>query len=215
MVLYTADILEKAEPIQTTKKTKKTKKVADPDPVAEKVAEGIVEEVKENKPPTEKQLAARERAKEKRLLKKKELEEEKAVKLKQLEDERNEVDKKMAALAEKKRLRQEARKAKKESVTPPPSEVSEDKEEEVKEKKKKRPADPNEPPPWFQKYIAGVKDEEAKQSSVKRTKKEISEESKTVAADRWNDGLVRDRVQNEVDNHMNRMYTMMFGNRRL
>jgi hypothetical protein len=36
-------------------------------------------------------------------------------------------------------------------------------------------------------------------------------EAKETAAKSWNDGFVRDRVTNEVDNHMNRMYSMIFG----
>ena len=71
-----------------------------------------------------------------------------------------------------------------------------------------------EPPAWFQKYVAGVKSEEAKQSSVKVPKKEVLQEAKQTAQEQWNNGLTRDRIQNEVDSHMSRMYGMIFNNRR-
>ena len=72
-----------------------------------------------------------------------------------------------------------------------------------------------EPPAWFAKYIEGVKHEEARLVKTKKPKKEIKQEAKQKAADSWNDGLTRDRVAAEVDSHMNRLYSMIFTNRRM
>jgi putative alpha-1,2-mannosidase len=71
------------------------------------------------------------------------------------------------------------------------------------------------PPVWFKQYVAGVKKEEAKVSKEKKPQRQIQEEAHQVAEHQWKDGFTRDRVRNEVDNHMSRMYHMMFGGRRL
>ena len=63
------------------------------------------------------------------------------------------------------------------------------------------------PPKWFSQYVQGVKSEEAKVADVKRPRKVIAEEAKAAASQSWNDGLTRNRVQNEIDGHMNRMYS--------
>jgi len=73
--------------------------------------------------------------------------------------------------------------------------------------------DREEPPPWFKKYIGSVKKEENAVGD-KKPKKAMAEEIETVAEKTWNDGVTRDRVKQEVDNHMSRMYSQIFGNRR-
>jgi hypothetical protein len=50
-------------------------------------------------------------------------------------------------------------------------------------------------------------------SKEKKPQKAVREEAKEYASDKWNDGLTRGRVQQEVDGHMSRMYGMMFGRR--
>jgi len=67
-----------------------------------------------------------------------------------------------------------------------------------------------EPPEWFKKYVAGVKNEESLHRSPKKPKREIAKEANQVAKEQWGNGLVRDRVRNEVDQHMSRMYQMIF-----
>jgi hypothetical protein len=67
-----------------------------------------------------------------------------------------------------------------------------------------------EPPQWFNKYVEGVKKEEAVQKAEKVPAKQVKQEAQEVAQKSWNDGLTRDRVSNEVDSHMNRMYSMIF-----
>jgi len=61
--------------------------------------------------------------------------------------------------------------------------------------------------------VETVKQQEQKVSAEKKTQKVVREEAKEIAQDKWNDGLTRDRVQQEVDSHMGRMYSMMFGRR--
>lgn len=67
-----------------------------------------------------------------------------------------------------------------------------------------------EPPAWFKKYVTGVKNEESQHRSPKKAKRVIAKEANQVATEQWGNGLVRDRVRNEVDQHMSRMYQMIF-----
>lgn len=60
------------------------------------------------------------------------------------------------------------------------------------------------PPAWFKRYIAGVKKEENANKKLKSSSKQLNEEAEEVAHKTWGSGLVRDRVQNEVDGHMGR-----------
>jgi len=74
----------------------------------------------------------------------------------------------------------------------------------IVEKKKRAPRakkDPSVPPQWFAKYVEGVKSEQASLKPEKIGKKQIKEEAKEEAAKSWNNGLTRNRVQNEVDGH--------------
>ena len=79
-----------------------------------------------------------------------------------------------------------------------------------KEIKKSKKGDESEPPAWFNNYVKGVKMEESKISTEKKPVKIIKEEAKSAAAAHWNNNDTRDRVSNEVDNHMNRLYGMIF-----
>jgi len=91
--------------------------------------------------------------------------------------------------------------------------IEESFEKEVKVKKTRVPRvkkDPTVPPQWFAKYVEGVKQEQATLKPEKIGQKKIKEEAKVAASKSWNNGLTRDRVQNEVDGHMNRMYSMIF-----
>jgi hypothetical protein len=64
-----------------------------------------------------------------------------------------------------------------------------------------------EPPVWFQKYVAGVQKEKADSVGqvTKKQAKEIKTEALKTAHKSWQSGVTRDRVQGEVDSHMNRM----------
>lgn len=73
----------------------------------------------------------------------------------------------------------------------------------------------NEPPTWFKAYLH----DEAKRRNQEKSKKErmpqaaVKHEAEVKATEKWNDGLVRDRVTNEVNSHMNRLYSQIHGRR--
>lgn len=100
------------------------------------------------------------------------------------------------------------RKVSKKEVEPEPVKVEP---EPVKRKKVVR--DPAVPPLWFEKYVQGVKKEEALAKQEKVSAKTVKQEAQETAKKSWDDGLTRDRVTNEVDNHMSRMYSMIFSRR--
>lgn len=85
----------------------------------------------------------------------------------------------------------------------------------IGKKKQKTSRDEDVPPKWFKAYVSNVKKEESTLSKTKKPKKMIAEEAEVQANQQWKNGMVRDRVQNEVDGHMNRMYSMIFGARRM
>jgi len=112
--------------------------------------------------------------------------------------------------------------------SPTPSVQEEDEAEEppVKPKKVTKPkeikpkviidgAAAGDPPTWFKNYLL----DEAKRRNEDKSKSErstISEVKKTAtetAHKKWNDGLTRDRVNNEVSSHMNRLYQQIHGRR--
>jgi len=80
---------------------------------------------------------------------------------------------------------------------------------EKKPQKKPRAVRDDNPPAWFQKYIEGVKREQS-HTGEKKPVKQIQQEAEQEAKSKWENGLVRDRLKNEVDSHMNRMYSMIF-----
>jgi len=209
MTLYSADVLDLAKPVS---KKGKGKKVAEPEPELAEPAP-----VKEKKAPSEKQLAALAKAQETRKRKREEAEQakvdaEEAVKATAAAEE----EKKKIAEAKKEAAR-EKRRAKKQLPTPAESmdeEIDRAVEEIVPEPKKQK-TDDTEPPSWFKQYVAGVKKEEAKISREKKPKKQIQKEAVEVAQKNWSDSFTRDRVRNEVDGHMSRMYQMMFAGRRM
>jgi hypothetical protein len=205
MTLYSADVLDIAKPVP---KKGKGKKNVEKEKLVEEVEPEVVEVAPTKKQPTEKQLAALAKAQESRKRKREEAEK---VKQELLDAEKQKEEKKQEV--------KEKRKAKKiqKLVTPPPS-LDEEIDRAVEELHVK-PAKPNkddtEPPSWFKQYVSGVKKEEAKISREKKPKKQIQQEAVEVAQKNWNDSFTRDRVRNEVDGHMSRMYQMMFAGRRM
>lgn len=105
--------LSKATPVETTKRTYKKRKVEDV--VEERPVEGGKSikslPVKEKKPPTEKQLAAREKMRLARLEKIAKVKEEKERLEEEIRLKAEEVEKKKIELAEKRRLRREEKKS--------------------------------------------------------------------------------------------------------
>lgn len=212
MPLYAASLMDVAKPVE--KKTKKQKEK--PVEETEKVEEKPVKEV------SEKRLAALAKAQETRKRKREEAAaakaaEEEAIKTKEAEikAKEEEIVRKKEEMKEKRRLKRES---KKQEQTPPASEGSSESTDSApvkKVRKQKQPRDENTPPAWFQKYVEGVKQEEAKQAQVKVSKKQVEQEARETATQQWQDGFTRDRVQHEVDNHMGRMYSMIFHNRKM
>jgi translation initiation factor 4G len=91
--------------------------------------------------------------------------------------------------------------------------VEEPKVEIQNEKKPRAPRKKRDPaiaPQWFSKYVEGVQREQAVIKNEKVPAKKAKEEAQEAAAKSWKNGLTRDRVQNEVDGHMSRMYSMIF-----
>jgi hypothetical protein len=82
----------------------------------------------------------------------------------------------------------------------------------VEKKRKREVKKSNDPPEWFKKYVEGVQKEKAATGGDVSKKQEtiIKNEALKVAQKSWDSGFTRDRVQNEVDSHMNRMYSMIF-----
>jgi hypothetical protein len=231
MTLYSADILDLGKPVSATapKKGKKGVKAAEETTVsAAPAAEepSVKVEEKPKRIPTEKQLAALARAQETRKRKREEAEAA-AAESARLEEERleKEREKEEALLAKKEAMklkRKLARDSKKQMSTPPATEssvgsVEEEIEAGIREPVSKKVATEtvDGAPVWFKQYVAGVKKEEAKVSKEKKPQRQIKQEAMDVAEHQWNDGFTRDRVRNEVDNHMSRMYQMMFSGRRL
>lgn len=239
MTLYSADFLDVAKPVETIKK--KGKKVAQESletPVVEENADiAPMALKKEKKPATEKQLAALKKAQEARKVKREELEKSKLAETEAAEKMKTLQEEKEKSLIAKKELLKEKRRLKREEKKqgPTPEASSEESVDgmshavdeavaqvaEVADKpkvtKRKRVQDQTEdtPPAWFKKYVAGVKKEEGVISKEKKPSKQIRIEADKTAEIQWADKFTRNRVQNEVDGHMSRMYQMMFGSRRM
>lgn len=226
MTIYAADVLDLAKPIETKPKKERKRKVKEEIPSTppnKKEHDETVPPPAPKRPMTEARKAALEKAKESRKRKREEAMAMKAAEEEEIRNKEAEIKAKEEELARKKEEAKEKRRlkreAKKQEQTPPNSESSEsavtEPSEVVDVPKKKRVKvvrDDSIPPPWFQKYVEGVKKEEAKVSST--PKKQVAEEARQVAQHAWDDGLTRDRVQNEVDGHMSRMYSMIFHNRK-
>lgn len=236
MTLYKADFLElhgeAVKAVKPTKGKKKKESVEVENVEPERATTGgkqIPEPVK--KPKTEKQLAALERARENR---KRKREEKEAAELNAVEEAKKAVEAKEAELARKKAEQKEKRRLKKESKTkePTPSTdgISEaidsmagvcgneepcEKEVKVRKPKKAKVVQEaiDEPPAWFKKYIEGHEMEKNSLSKEKKPVQVIKKESKQVASDAWADDMTRDRVNQERDNHMSRMYSSIFGSK--
>ena len=208
MALYAADIESLAKPV---KKTQGKKRKAEEASVLQEETPAVTPEPPAKKPPTEKQLAARAKFAENR---KKKLEETAAEKLRletEVAEKQKEIEAKEAAIAEKKKARAEKRKASKEIDTAVDKAV-EEVAEEPKPKKVKRvlKRDESVPPVWFERFVESAKMEESKIAADKKPAKVVKEEAKVAAQAQWSDGYTRDRVNQQVDQHMGKLYSMIF-----
>ena len=200
MSLYSADLIDiAAKPVKL--KAKARKNVDKPE--EEKNEAPAVPPPK--KPRTEKQIQALEKMKIARQLKKDKEEENKKQQAEIEEQKKKEILKKQKQIEEKLEKRREKAKARRENkksenpgpLTPPGSDR----------------VQKEEPPSWFSKFVETVKKQEQTVAAEKKSQKHVKEEAKEIANDKWNDGLTRGRVRQEVDDHMGRMYSMMFGRR--
>ncbi len=71
----------------------------------------------------------------------------------------------------------------------------------------------DQPPSWFKAWIL----EDKKRTNDMKPKKEkitqpvLKQEAVALAKEKWDDGFTRDKINNEVDGHMSRMYQQMWG----
>jgi hypothetical protein len=79
---------------------------------------------------------------------------------------------------------------------------------------KKKPRDPSNgdaPPAWFNKFVGAMMHEKNEQQGIRVNKKHLKEAANQEAESRWRDGYTRERVRATVDDHVSRMYGMIFG----
>jgi len=207
MSIYATDISLLAPPAPKAKKGGK-KKAA---PVVDEPAAPTVPAAPVKKPRTEAQIAATKKAAETR----------KANKAAEVEL-RLKIASTEKALEQAVQKKENKRKRKAVQQEESPSESTEDiVDQEVAKVVKKQRApktvaivpEPEEPPAYLQKYIQGVLKSQNEASEVKKPQKQIKEEAAVQSKAAWGDGVKRDIVRTEVDNHMNRMYRMMFPQR--
>jgi len=197
----------------------------------------IQEPPKGKKPRTEKQLAALEKAKAARAAKKAAAEDEKqkateteAAATAEAERLAQEKAAKKAAQVEKRRAQRAEKKAQEGTLpiagtgvqeTSPPVTASETSEPTLPKPKRQRkvketPATTHEDPPkWFMTFVEGVKREQVAQTGEKVKKADIKAQAEEQAKVTWNDGYTRDRIHHEQNKHLDKMYTMMFNNRKM
>jgi hypothetical protein len=198
MVLYATDLIDLEKP-----KTVKTKRVS-----KKKIEEPVIELKEIEAPPKQKRQRVlkkkvdlkeevkediKENVKEPLLIK--EAPPKKTRKRKQIEiEEPVKEDEKLEQICESPTLVDEPEKPKKTRKIKPKTES-------------KSTQTNTEPPVWFQKYVAGVQKEKADSVGqvTKKQAKEIKTEALKTAHKSWQSGVTRDRVQGEVDSHMNRM----------
>lgn len=213
MPLYAADIESLAKPVKKGGKKRKAEEASQVQEVTPSVTpEPETKPPRERKPPTEKQLAARAKFAENR---KKKIEEAAAEKLRleaEVAEKQKAIEAKEVEIAAKKQARAEKRKMKKEEKE---IDVAVEKALEVEEPKPKKvkrtlKRDESVPPVWFERFVESAKMEESKIATEKKPVKQIKEEAKEVAKAQWSDGYTRDRVNAQVDNHMGKLYSMIF-----
>lgn len=207
MVLYSADISNIAKPVKSVKNTKEPKIKSEPEAVQEPLEKALVEKPKKSRkrkvaPTVEVPVEQVELS----VPKKKYVAKKPKISVPDVPAESLSAET-VVGVEEPEQAESKKRKRTKKivndivKVTPPPS-----------PKKKKVFRDPTVPPLWFEKYIQGVKKEEAMAKEKKVPAKLVKQEATDTAQKSWDDGLTRDRVTNEVDNHMNRMYCNLLFN---
>lgn len=67
-----------------------------------------------------------------------------------------------------------------------------------------------EPPKWFMKYVESMKTFQNEVSDKKRTKKVVKNEANDYAKEQWKKPEVRQKVTDNVDSHLTKMYRQIF-----
>lgn len=189
MSLYVANLMDTAKPVKGKKIVEQV--LTPPESISDDVAEIVL---KEKKPRSDKQIAAFEKAKETRRIKKEEAEKLILQKEQDVLIEQNKQQELFKLKQEKLEIQREKRKAKKESLQVVEDVVLDE-----------------EPPKWFKKYMTSVKMEENLIKTDRQPVKKVKLAAEESAHKEWQNGLTRDRVKNEIDGHMNRMYSQIFG----
>jgi len=70
--------------------------------------------------------------------------------------------------------------------------------------------DDNEPPKWFMNYITGMKNVQNEVSDKKKSKRVLKHEADDYAKQQWKKPDLRQKVTNNVDSHMAKMYRQIF-----
>ncbi len=75
--------------------------------------------------------------------------------------------------------------------------------------------DDNEPPKWFMNYVSGMKNfqNQVSEKSMKKTKRVLKDEADDYAKEQWKKPDLRQRVTDNVDSHLTKMYRQIFTNR--
>lgn len=213
MTIYATNVSD-VQPPQKIKKTRAKKVKEDVAPVAPQNVEPVAAPVKEKKPRTQAQIEATKKAAEARRVKKMEMD--------RVMSQVKENEEALAKLVAMKEAKMVSKKRAKKILTPPPSEISEAVDEAVGDLEKQPPkkrqkmvvkidAPPSEEPPaYLKKYIEGMLKSQNAISDVKKPVKQIKDEANEQSRMTWADNVKRDGFKTEVDNHMNRMYSMMF-----
>jgi hypothetical protein len=217
MTLYSADISKLAKPVKKLQEAHKklaARKKREPEPETEQVEVEL--KPKKRKAPPKKVTKKTKKAPVEESEEEEEEEEEPVPKKKKVakkalptpeptEEEEPKPKKRVKKTSEEPKKRVKVLESSPLDCTPEPPKKR------VRKPKQIEPVKENlEPPQWFNKYVEGVKKEEAIQKTEKVPAKQVKQEAQEVAQKSWNDGLTRDRVSNEVDSHMNRMYSMIF-----
>jgi hypothetical protein len=222
MVLYAADVTSNAKPVK--KKSVSRKKKVDDDELEQELREQIEniskellnkqKQVKSKKPKVVKKVEEEDEedkesvSSSEHVLVKLEPPEVKLKKRKKVDPEIVKVDVPKVPLEVEEPVKEKKKRVRKPKVQKEEADVKEEVKEEPKKKKVKR--SPNDPPAWFVKYVETVEKEKHLQNKEKVAAKQLKEEAEVKAQKSWENGLTRDRVRNEVDNHMSRMYKMIF-----
>lgn len=71
----------------------------------------------------------------------------------------------------------------------------------------------NEPPKWFMNYVSNMKTFQNEVAEKKKTKRVLKTEADDYAKKQWKKPDLRQRVTDNVDSHLTKMYRQIFSNR--